>query len=171
VLTPAIDVPKEVEAFKTLVFVVVMLVLAVPTFVLIVASVAPSELLALVTSDCTASEPLERPAPVRVRVALPQTSEARVPKLVSVLPAKFQITVGSDAILVPRLEEALSTFVLVVEMLVLAVASVAPSELEARLVLLLTEAVPAVMLADKLVEAAKTVAFVLLLIEVTAPET
>ena len=40
---------------------------------------APSDDEAVVTSDCVAREPLERPAPVRVRVADAQMSAASVP--------------------------------------------------------------------------------------------
>jgi len=49
---------------------------------------ALTEVVSPVTSDCRAKEPEERPAPVRVLVALPQTAVAvsatRVPKPVRV---------------------------------------------------------------------------------------
>jgi len=61
------------DAFRILVFAVVI-------FVLAVASVAPSELEAFVTSDCTASEPDDRPAPVSVRVPKVHTCEAVRPE-------------------------------------------------------------------------------------------
>src|SRR5664279_3000596 len=54
------------------------------TFVVPVVMAEPSEDEALVTSDWSASEPLESPAPVRVRVADVHTSAARVPKFESV---------------------------------------------------------------------------------------
>ena len=66
VLIPASELPSDDEALVTLVFVFV-------TLVLTEAKLAPSEVLAFVTSDWTASEPDERPAPVKVRLANDQT--------------------------------------------------------------------------------------------------
>lgn len=60
---------------------------------------------ALSTSERVASEPDVSPAPVRVRVAEPQTSDARVPNDVSVLPLKAQILAGKVA---ARDEEAVA---------------------------------------------------------------
>ncbi len=57
---------------------------------------AATELEALVTSDCVASEPEERLAPVSVLVPELHTSEARVPKLESVLVPAAQTLVGID---------------------------------------------------------------------------
>ncbi len=53
---------------------------------------------ALVTSDCVASEPEVKPAPVSVRVPLVQTSAASVPKLESVLDVYDQTLAGTAAI-------------------------------------------------------------------------
>jgi hypothetical protein len=53
------------------------------TFAVPALTAAPNELEALVTSDWSASEPDERPAPVSVRVPFTHTSAARVPKVVS----------------------------------------------------------------------------------------
>ena len=58
---------------------------------------ATTDELAFCTSDWTASDPELKPAPVRVRVPLVQTSAASVPKLDKVRPVKFQIAVGSMA--------------------------------------------------------------------------
>jgi hypothetical protein len=51
-----------------------------------------------VTSDCVASDPDVRPAPVSVRVPLDQTSAARVPNAVSVRVLSDQTLVGIEAI-------------------------------------------------------------------------
>jgi len=90
--------PRLLDAARTFVFVV-------PTLVPTAANVAPSELDAFVTSDCTASEPDDRPAPVSVLPAKLHTCEAVkldppdtpfakalpiVPALVRVLVATFQ---------------------------------------------------------------------------------
>lgn len=106
---------------------------------------AASEVEAVVTSDCIASAPTERPAPVRVRdpnvhtceavrpvalvaswrpivpgvvrvdVATFQTSAARVPKLESVLPVDAHTAVG---IVEARLVEAVKTVASVWELIV-----------------------------------------------------
>ena len=59
-------VARDVEAART-----VALVEAVPAEI-----AAAKEVEAVVTSDCTASDPAERPAPVKVRVPYVQTSDA-----------------------------------------------------------------------------------------------
>ena len=71
---------------------------------------APSDEEAELTSDKVASEPEVRPAPVRVRVPLVQTSATRVPKDDRVRPEADQIAVGRVA---KSEEEALPTMVLV----------------------------------------------------------
>ena len=99
---------------------------------------AANELDAFVTSDCTASEPELRDAPVRVRVVAFQTSVARVPnvvrervpadqtavatsvvsvpKEVRVRPLNAQTADGMEVIAEARDEEALATVVLVLEL-------------------------------------------------------
>jgi hypothetical protein len=100
VLTPAIEAPREVEAKSVWAF---TLVVTPPmanasddeaafVFALIAtceAVIAEARLVeAFVTSDCTAREPTESPAPVKVRVPNDQTWEAvRLdPPLASVIP-------------------------------------------------------------------------------------
>ena len=107
VIAEAIEAPSEVEAAKTFEFVVLMFALAVFTFVPIVAKVAPSEDDAFVTSDCTASEPDESPAPVRVRVAEDHTSVARVPKVVRERVPADQTAVATSVVRVPKLVSVL----------------------------------------------------------------
>lgn len=51
---------------------------------------------AVVTSVCVARDPVERPAPVSVRVVEIHTSEASVPKEESVRVVEFQTLVGMD---------------------------------------------------------------------------
>ena len=55
---------------------------------------APRDEVAVVTSDKVASEPEVRPAPVRVRVPLVQTSATKVPNDERVRPEADQIAVG-----------------------------------------------------------------------------
>ncbi len=105
---------------------------------------------AFCTSDCTASEPESKPAPVRVRVPLPQTSEASVPNEVRVRAPDAQTLVGTneiaeetDEIAAPREVEARLVFAF----------TSATTELEALptvvLVLLFTLAVPAEIAAER----------------------
>ena len=58
---------------------------------------APSDDVAVVTSDKVASDPEVRPAPVRVRVPFVQTSATKVPKDDRVRPEADQIAVGRVA--------------------------------------------------------------------------
>jgi hypothetical protein len=89
-----ITAASEAVATPTLVSVFEFTALVIPAVALLVFALitAAKEVEAVetvvptvVTSDCVASEPESRPAPVKVRVALDQTSVASVPKLLSVL--------------------------------------------------------------------------------------
>jgi hypothetical protein len=88
-----ITAANEVDAVKTVASVLLLTALVIPAvaefvFALITAArdvdavvtVVPT----VVTSDCVASEPESRPAPVKVRVALDHTSAAKVPKVLKV---------------------------------------------------------------------------------------
>ena len=103
-----------------------------------------SEVEALVTSDCTASDPAERPAPVRVLVVAPQislaiaTPDVREREVYAHTLAGIAATLATRELSVePSDDEAAKTLLFVVEILVLAVASVAPRLDEALFVLLL----------------------------------
>ena len=107
VFAVASEAPKDELAFVIFVFAVLILVLAVFTFVPIVANVAPNEDDAFVTSDCTANEPELKPAPVRVRVAEDHTSVARVPKVVRERVPADQTAVATSVVRVPKLVSVL----------------------------------------------------------------
>ena len=68
-----------------------------------------TEVDALCTSESVAREPAVRPAPVSVRVAADQTSEASVPKVVSDRDPKAQTEAGIEVIIEPIEVEALET--------------------------------------------------------------
>jgi hypothetical protein len=197
--------PSDVEAFEILVPFAV-------TLVLIVAKVAPSEVLAVVMSVTLAREPLVRvasvrfrvandqtcdavrdeefvascipidPGVVRVEVAIFHTSEARVPKVVSVRVADVQTLSGmfaaKDVDAVRTVALVLLLIVVTAEVMFAAVAAVpavmfAASEVEAAstvaFVLALTAVVTAAMFDESEVEAASIEAFVLALIPVETP--
>ena len=63
-----------------------------------------------------AREPAVRPAPVRVRVAADQTSDANVPKVVRLRDPKLQMVAGSEVIILPIEVDAFDTCVLVFEL-------------------------------------------------------
>jgi hypothetical protein len=116
------------------------------TFAVPALTAAPSELDALVTSDCTARDPDERPAPVRVRVVETQTSAASVPKVVRLRVPFAHTAVGipviEDAIAAseePSEDDAVFTIELVLELMI------AANDVEAVFVFAFTLAVPAVM--------------------------
>jgi hypothetical protein len=86
-----ITVASEVEAVKIVEFVFEFTADVIPAVAELVFALitAASDVLAVetvvptvVTSDCVASEPVSRPAPVKVRVALDHTSVANVPNVV-----------------------------------------------------------------------------------------
>jgi hypothetical protein len=99
VIEAAIEVseaPSELEAVFTMVFVFPLTTAAIEleavpsavsvwpfTLAVPALTAAPSDDDAVVTSDWSASEPDESPAPVSVRVPFTHTSAARVPKVVS----------------------------------------------------------------------------------------
>jgi hypothetical protein len=95
--------------------------LAVATALTVFAfTTAASDVDAVVTSDCVASEPEESPAPVRVRVAELHTSTASVPNVVSERDEYAQTFAGIErmelaieAIEAPRELEAAVTIALV----------------------------------------------------------
>lgn len=83
---PAVPCANEVEAERTVALVLVLTAEAIPAvavFVFPFTTLAMDEE-AVAISDCTASDPVLKLAPVRVRVPLDHTSLARVPKLVRV---------------------------------------------------------------------------------------
>ena len=126
-------VPRDVEAVRTQALVFAIMTAAsdevavvrpalVFAFTLAVPAVtaAAIEVDAVVMSDCTASEPDERPAPVNVRVPFVHTSAAREPKVVRLRVPFAQTFAGMEAMLeaideieVPRELDAASTTVLV----------------------------------------------------------
>jgi hypothetical protein len=161
--------PSDVEAFEILVPFAV-------TLVLIVAKVAPSEVLAVVMSVTLAREPLVRvasvrfrvandqtcdavrdeefvascipidPGVVRVEVAIFHTSEARVPKVVSVRVADVQTLSGMFA---AKDVDAVRTVALVLLLIVVT----------AEVMFAAVAAVPAVMFAAREVEALSILVF------------
>jgi len=101
--------PRDEEAVSTVALVFALMTAAsdddaMPTLLSVFALMAvwllviavPSDEDAVCTSDNVASEPLVKPAPVKVRVAALQTSVAMVPKLVSVRTDAFQTFTGID---------------------------------------------------------------------------
>jgi len=153
---PAIELPRDEEAVVTTVFVFVLITAAseedaVSTVasVLLFTLAVPAEIaeareeVAVSTSDRVAREPDVRPAPVRVLVADPQTSEARLPKPVRVLVPAAHTLAGIEAICAANELEALSTAVLVFALIIAASDVDAVSTVAS--VLLVTSAVPAVM--------------------------
>ena len=105
---------------------------------------------AAVTSDCVASEPLLSEAPVRVRVAEPHTSLARLPNEESVRVPLFHTAAGSDATEETRLvryepmdEDAVVT-TLVVFVLILAASEVDAIKSALSVWVFTPEAMPAV---------------------------
>ncbi len=147
--------PRDVDAVKTVALVLLLIVVIAEAMVLLTAVVTAamlveSEVEALVTSDCTARDPDERPAPVSVRVPLAQTSAARVPNVVKDLVALDQTARG---IVAPRDVEAVRTVALVLELIVVI----------ADAMVALTPVVTAAILVERDVEAARTVALVLAL--------
>jgi hypothetical protein len=93
-----IEVASEEDAARTVAFVLELTAEVIPLVCALVFALmtAASEEDAVVTSDCTAREPLERPAPVRVRVPAVHTSAARVPNESSVLPLYDQTLAGNE---------------------------------------------------------------------------
>ena len=83
-----------------------------------------SDDVAVWTSESVAREPEVSPAPVSVRVAADQTSEARVPKVVRLRDPKLQMVAGRLVIILPIEVEAFETCVLVFELTALVIPEV-----------------------------------------------
>ncbi len=119
--TFAICAAREVEAVSTVAFVLLFTLAAAAR------TAELSEDVAVSTSDKVASEPDVKPAPVRVRVPLVQTSAASVPKPVRVLVPAAQTLAGMESIELaideseaPREDEAAVTTLFVLVLMIAA---------------------------------------------------
>ena len=90
---------SEVLAVNTVALVFEFTAPVIPDVALLVFALtsATTELDAFVTSDCTASDPVSRPAPVSVLTLLVHTSAAKVPNDERVRDVYDQIALGSVA--------------------------------------------------------------------------